>query len=119
MLASESRCLSNTLLIASLHCELPIAYNIPERVRGMLGDVSVTKVGRITLHQCPRADVVHYVLEMFTIDGDHRVEEFDGELPETLFDAAVITDGENLRHDTYVLYDCRRDGSMTHLHHVN
>jgi hypothetical protein len=104
---NEFRCLSNALLRAGLRCDLPVAFSVPPRVRAMVGAADVAKVRTVTLHQCPQRDgTTHYVIEMHTIDGDHKVEEFGHR-------------GKVSEHDTFVLYDRHRDGRLKHLHYVH
>jgi hypothetical protein len=102
---NEFNCLSNALLQASLRCELPVAYAVPEHVRELVQGVDVRDVRAVTLHQCPQHHeaVVGYEIEVFLRDGSRKKIEFQ---------VAGSTDD----HDTYVLYDRNRDGLMKHMH---
>jgi hypothetical protein len=116
---NEFSCLSNALLVAGLRCGLPVAFAVPSRVRKMVKGVEAAKVKTVTLHQCPKEEGLHYVLEVHTVDGDHKMEEFDGRRPTVLWDPHRLEMGMNHTHDTYVLYDRGRDGPVTYLHCVN
>ncbi len=105
MSANEFDCLSNQLLQAGLRCELLAAFAVPEHVREMLDGVDVREVCAVTVHQCPKPKtaVVDYEVEVRMKDGSTKSSDFQ----------AV---GSCDEHDTFVLYDQRRDGRMKHLH---
>ena len=105
MSTNEFNCLSNALLQAGLRCALPVAFAVPEHVRGLMKDADVGNVRAVTLHQCPRAkgQFINYEIEVHMRDGSTKTEEFQAS-------------GSEVAHDTFVLYDRHRDGPMKHLH---
>ncbi len=104
-MSNEFNCLSNTLLVAGLRCELLAAFVVPEYVRELLEGTDVRDVRAVTVHQCPKRKgaIVNYEVQIVLKDGSRRDGEFQ----------AV---GDCDAHDTYVLYDRHRDGLMKHMH---
>lgn len=104
MSRNEFDCLTNALLQAGLICRLPVAFAVPVRVREILQATDVEEVVAVMLHQCPQAHgLVDYKLEVMLQRESPRHEHFQAS-------------GFGFEHETYVLYDYRRDGRMKHLH---
>ena len=104
MSRNQFDCLTNALLCAGAHWQVPATYEVAEAVRQLVESSDVRDVRAVTIHQCPKTrDVLDYHVEVVMRDGETRTEEFE---------ARGVT-GE---HNTYVLYDSMRDGAMKHLH---
>lgn len=104
MSTNEFSCLSNTLLLAGLRCQLIGAFGVPEHVREMLEGVDVRDVRAVSVHQCPKKSaIVNYEVEIRLRGGLTKSGEFQ-----------AVGDCDD--HQTYVLYDRLRDGPMKHLH---
>jgi hypothetical protein len=106
--ANEMRCLSNAVLQACLREHLQASLSIPSLVRRIVTDnkIAVGKVAIVTIHQCPQDDHVEYNLHVCVVGGQCANVDFHGASCEAA-------------HETYVLYDRRRDGECQHLHLVH
>lgn len=103
---NEQKCLSNAVLQACLREQLLATWGIVPLVRNLVQkhNVPVQKVERVTLHQHPDGQgIVQYRLHLCVGDDVCHEEQFQGS-------------GLNAQHDTFVLYDRRRDGVVEYLH---
>lgn len=109
MFANEMRCLSNAVTQSCMRARLLASQSVPPLVRSMVEEhkIEVQKIALVALHQCPHEDDhVEYDIHLRLTDGRCFHKEFQGA-------------GRDVAHDTYVLYDRRRDGECQHLHLVH
>lgn len=102
---NEQRCLSNAIYQACLKNEISATHGVPPLVRRMVEThkIPFQDILGVELHQCPQlGGFVKYELTVHTRMASWS-EPFQGS-------------GFDLEHDTFTLYDRRRDGKVEYLY---